>query len=296
MGVIRMKVKRGQGIRVGVTDTGCGPHQCLSHVTDAGAFIDGQVLPGQGADVDSHGSHVCGIVAARPQSTGQYSGISPGVRLYSARVFPPGRGANQGDIANAIDALSKTHEVDLINMSLGSPQASQIERDAIQDALERGTLCVCAAANSNGPVEYPAAFPECVAVSALGLLGWGPSGSIAASRVPQSADRFGNENLYLANFSCFGPEIDCAAPGVGIISTVPARFGLQAPYASMDGTSMASPVACGTLAALLGASSEYKAMPRNQSRAEKARSIMRDVCRDIGLKSVYQGRGVPKIG
>ena len=295
-GVDAFEVTRGGGVRVGVIDSGCGPHPCLAHATDIGAFIDGAHDPGGGADVDSHGSHVCGIVGARPAAPGQYAGLAPGAELFSARVFPPGRGANQGDIANAIDALSRSQGADLINMSLGAPVPSQIERDAIIDALERGTLCVCAAANSAGPVEWPAAFPETLAISALGLLGWGPPGSQASLALPDQPDRFGDGGLFLAGFSCFGPEIVGAAPGVGIISTVPARHGLAAPYSPKNGTSMASPAACGALAAALATSGAYLALARNRTRAEMARSIFTEMCRDIGLRSEFQGHGVPSLG
>jgi subtilisin len=294
LGVAELAEQAGGGVRVGVIDTGVGPHPALGHVLDVGAFIDGQFDPGGGADVDSHGSHVNGIIAARPDAAGAYWGIAPGVELASARVFPPGAGANQGDIANAVDFLSMTHQADLVNLSLGSPTPSAIEQDAIRDALERGTLCVCAAANSAGPVEFPAAFPETVAVSALGLLGWGPAGTIAATRLPQDPAMFGSENLYLANFSCFGPEVTCGAPGVGIISTVPARDGLAAPYASMGGTSMASPAVVGLLARLLAADEDYHQLPRDQTRAETARSVLVRACVDIDLHQHFQGAGIPR--
>ena len=287
----------GEGITVGVIDTGAGPHRDLAHVVDAGAFVDAghTTSTGAGRDVGSHGSHVCGTIGARPKLTsGRPGGIAPGVTLMVARVFAnQDSGANQGDIANAIDHLSRERGADLLNMSLGAPVPSEISRDAIIDAAERGTLCICAAANSGGPVEYPAAFPESVAVSALGLEGWGPPGSLASIRLPQEPDKFGNDNLYLANFSCFGPEIDCAAPGVGIIATVPERFGLVAPYLAMDGTSMASPAACGLLAAVLSASADYLGLPRDVTRSERARAILRQVGRDVGLAPQYQGRGVP---
>lgn len=221
--------------------------------------------------------------------------MAPGADLVSARVFPPNRGADQGDIATAIDALSKTHEVDLINMSLGADQGSQIGRDAIIDALERGTLCVCAAGNSAGAVEYPAAFDETVAVSALGLEGWGPEGTLTAGRYPQETDKYGDSNFYLSNFSCFGDTIDCCAPGVGIIATVPERHGLTEPSGVMDGTSMASPVVCGALAAVLSTEPTYLALPRNVTRAEQARAILRARCRDIRLAARYQGRGIPRV-
>jgi len=50
----------------------------------------------------------------------------------------------------------------------------------------------------------------------------------------------GQNNLFLASFSCFGPTLACAAPGVGIVSTVPDRDGVAGAYMEMDGTSMAS--------------------------------------------------------
>ncbi len=288
----------GKGIRVGVADTGIGPHPHVQHVTSVGAFIDGNYLsdPAEGRDVDSHGTHVCGTIGARPTSDLlRPPGIAPNADVFCARVFPDAeQGASQADIINAIDYLSGTCEVDLINLSLGSPRKSQLEQEAIVEALEGGTLTICAAANDAGPVNYPAAFKESVAVSALGQQGWGVPGSLASLRYPSEQSKYGREQLYLANFSCFGPEIDCAAPGVGIIATVPERFGLAAPYGVMDGTSMASPVTCGTLAAALSGSTEYLDLPRDSSRAAQARAILEGGCKDIGLDPKYQGRGVPQ--
>lgn len=284
----------GSGIRVGVIDSGLGPHPALAHVRDLGGIIDGAEL--DGADSGSHGTHVCGIVGARvdPSDPG-FRGVAPGVDLASVRVFPPDSGANQADIADAIELLSTGDQpVDLINLSLGSRFASDVERDAIIAAFEMGTLCLCAAGNSAGRVIFPAGFSESVAVSAVGALGWGPPGSMASMRVPQAPDRFGADNLYLANFSCFGPEVECAGPGVGIVSTVPERFGLRAPFASMGGTSMACPAATGALAARLERESAYGGLPRDATRAATARAVLRNNCRDIALDAGYQGRGLPQ--
>lgn len=295
VGAARASRTRGRGIRVGVVDSGLGPHPALAHIDDVGSFIEGRFDPSGGSDSGAHGSHVNGIIGARPTEVGQYAGIAPGVRQFSARVFPPVRGANQMDISDAIDALSRQHAVDLINLSLGASVGSEIERDAIRDALERGTLCVCAAGNANGPVSFPAAFPETVAVSALGEEGRAPIGSQSANALPLESDRFGDDGLFLANFSDHGPEIDCAAPGVGILSTVPARRGWEAPFAALDGTSMASPLACGTLAVLLAKSDAYRRSPRDETRSALARRLLVDIARDIGLDRVFQGRGVPTL-
>lgn len=286
---------RGQGIRVGVIDTGCGPNTALSHVVKTGAFIDGIHDPNSINDVDSHGSHVCGTIGGIPVTPDAYAGVAPGVELLAARVFPDANtGADQGDIVKAIEYLSEVSQVDLINMSLGASSPSEIERDGILDALERGTLCICAAGNTNGRVEYPGAFDEVIGVAALGLEGWAPPGTISGSRYPQEQDRYGDLNLFLSNFSCFGDEIDCAAPGVGIIAALPERFGLVEPYGGMDGTSMASPVVCGVLATILSVDPEYLALPRDITRANHARTLLRQHCKDLRLAARYQGRGVPQ--
>ena len=295
LGIQQFDLQRGAGIKVGVIDTGAGPNGCLSHVTSAGSFIDGGHDPLGGADVDSHGSHVSGTIGARPVSATQRGGVAPGVTLIAARVFPgPDAGASQADIANAIDDLSRGRGVDLINMSLGAPTPSTIELDAIRDALQRGTLCVCAAGNDGGAVGWPAAFDETVAVSAIGLKNTAPAGSLSAGRVPMDPSKLGTQNLYLANFSNFGSLVDCCAPGVGIIATVPERFGLTQPYAAMDGTSMASPVACGALAVLLADSPSYRSLT-GAARTEEARAILRTNSRSIGLAAVFQGGGMPQV-
>ncbi|MCZ6861836.1 MAG: S8 family serine peptidase [Alphaproteobacteria bacterium] len=282
----------GTRIGVGVIDSGYGPHPSLNGFNDCGAIIDGTELtdPNDGNDSGSHGTHVCGIIGGRHATDG-FGGIAPAADLYSVRVFPANGGANQGDIADAIDLLSNDKSVHLINMSLGALSGSQIERDAIIDALERGTLCICAAANSAGQVEYPVAFPETVAISALGRLGKVPTDSFPA--IPSNPDLFGNDQIYAADFTCFGREIICGGGGVGIISTVPERHGYEKPYAAMNGTSMASPAVCAALAILLSKDDAYMSMGMNKARAKYARSLLTAKCKDVGLPREYQGRGVP---
>ena len=288
----------GKGIRVGIIDTGAGPHPCLSHLTSIGAFLGGNAYPPDtGSDVAAHGTHVCGTIGARSFVTGTYAGIAPGCDLLVARTFSgPASGASNADIANAIDALSRDHGADLINLSLGADTPSLIVQSAIQDAAGRGTLCICAAGNNGGAVQYPAAFPEAIGVAALGLAGWGPPGSLSASRLPLDAALFGRRNLFSASFSSHGPGVDCSAPGVGILATVPDRHGAASLFGAMDGTSMASPVVCGALAALLSRDTRYEALPRNSKRTEAARQMLMGALRSVGLPARHEGRGVPLLG
>lgn len=299
MGIDLNNAKRGAGIKVGVIDTGCGPHAYLQHVTLVGAFVDGKVLPPQQArDVAEHGTHTTGIIGARPGKSTDFSGIAAGCDLYHARVFKgegPDDGPTQADIVNAIDALSRDHGCDLINMSLGGGPPSEAEEDAIRDALQRGTVCICSAGNDGGPINYPAAYAECAAVSAVGLVGWAVPGTFSANNRPHDAHMMGQHNLFLASFSSFGPALACAAPGVGIVSTVPDRGRYKRAYMEMDGTSMASPAACAVLAVILAGDTAYAALPRDISRSKRALLELTQNCKPFGLPVKYEGRGLPTV-
>jgi subtilisin family serine protease len=295
LGINNYDPSRGIGIKIGIVDTGLGNHPCLEHVTRIGSFNNGRLPADTISDGDPHGTHVCGIIGARPTNQGHFAGIAPGAEIFCTRAFPRKKGATQQDLAEAIDALVLEDGVHLINLSLGSNQESEILHDAIVNAFERGVLCVCASANSGGSVEWPAKFDECAAVSAIGMKGWGPPGTLTSGNLPKDPKRFGKDDLYLASFSNFGAELLCTGPGVGIISTMPAAYGMSDPFAAMDGTSMACPAVCASLAAILSASEDYKRMPHDKSKALKAKELLKEHCVTIGLDVAFEGSGLPYI-
>ena len=288
----------GAGISVGVIDTGCGPHANLAHVTLAGVFTNGESLAPAGAtDVAEHGTHTSGLMGARPTAGGDFVGMAPAATLFHVRVFASeDEGPSQADLIKAIDCLSRDMGCDLINMSLGGGPASGAEQDCIRDALERGTLCICSAGNDAGPVNYPAAYPDCVAVSALGQVGWAPPGTFSAGNRPRDAGKLGKDNLFAASFTSNGADLDAAGPGVGIVSTVPDHAGGVDLYMEMDGTSMASPAVCATLAAILSKDPLYVGHPRDRSRSQAARQLLEANCVSLGLPRGFQGLGMPVLG
>jgi len=110
----------------------------------------------------------------------------------------------------------------ILSLSLGAGSGAQQLQDAVNYAWNRGCLVVVAAGNggSSSP-QYPAYYTNSIAVAAT-----------------DSSDR-------LASFSQYGSWVDIAAPGVGILSTIPNNR-----YASYDGTSMACPHVAGAAAVL----------------------------------------------
>jgi len=306
LGVSGSDAQLGEGIRVGVVDSGVGPHPALAHVKKVGAFLNGAYLsePDETLDVGQHGSHVTGIIGARPaQGSGGFEGISPGAELVAARIYPGGGKlpeptgfATNADIANAILALSQDEKCDIINLSSSGPMRSATETDRINAAFDSGTLLICAGGNGGGPpVLFPAAEPNVVSVAGLGMANTIPLGVLDVLTFPTQADRYSVTGLFSANFNSLGFEIKTSAPGVGIISTVPATSTEGAPYVAMSGTSMATPCVAAALAIILSRDPQYRTMPRNRERSIHAWRLLGSKLRPLGLSLPYQGYGMPIV-
>lgn len=173
-------------------------------------------------DDNGHGSHVAGTIGALNNTTGVV-GAAPAVDLYAVKVLSR---TGSGYLSDVIEGIqwSVQNGMQVINMSLGTSANSQSLHDAVIAAYNAGIVTVAAAGNDyGGPVIYPAAYPEVIAVSAT------------------------DQNNVLAGFSNVGPEVDLAAPGVSIFSTYKGTG-----YATASGTSMASPHVAGAAALVLG--------------------------------------------
>lgn len=281
-------------IRIGVIDSGCGPHRAVEHVRDWGAFVRGERLADGGADSGTHGTFICGVIAGDAQNNPlPYFGVAPSAETHSVRVFPETGTANQGDIADAIDLLVEEAKVHVINLSLGSPLRSEILEQAIRHAFEKGVVCVCAAGNTAGPVAYPAAYRDTIAVSAFGELGAAPLDALPA--LPSREDLFTQRRFHAADFTNHGKEIALTCPGVGVIGPAPSRAGHENPYVSMNGTSVASPIAAAALAILLSMDPAYMSMGATRQRARYARNVLTSAACSIGLPREFEGCGAPII-
>lgn len=272
----------GTGVRVGIIDTGAGPHPDL--VVSGGACTVTGENPTDFADVDEHGTHVSGIVAARGTAPAGVRGAAPGVELRAYRVFGKNaKGASNFAIVKAIEQ-AVADGCDLINMSLGGGTADDATKDAITFARDKGTLCFVATGNDDrSPVSFPASFSLSLAVGALGRKGTFPANT---TDVPYAVAPFGTDKKnFVAGFSNIGPEVDFIAPGVGIISSVPGG------YAPLSGTSMACPMATGVAARLLATQPALLAMPRTTARAEAMIAFLQTKVKPMGFGPTYEGTG-----
>jgi serine protease len=201
-----------------------------------------------------HGTHVAGIASGTTDNGTGIAGISNS-HLLSGRALDESGGGSLSDISDAI-VWAGNQGADVLNMSLGGGGYNQTMKNAVSDAHSNGVTIVCAAGNDYGSsVSYPAAYSECIAISAVD----------------------NNENL--ANFSNVGSEIELAAPGVDVLSTTTDARGS---YEQLSGTSMASPVAAGVAALTIA---RWGTDNTNTRRHLKATAT------DIGLSSNEQGCG-----
>ena len=273
----------GRGVRVGIIDTGAGPHPDLV-IAGGACTVTGEDAT-DFADVDEHGTHVSGIVAARGTPPAGVRGVAPEVDLFVYRVFgKDSRGASNFAIIKAIEQ-AVSDGCDLINMSLGGGPADDATEDAISFAHSHGTVCFVATGNDGRqPVSFPASFSLSLAVGAMGRKGTFPTHTTDA---PNVATPFGTDKKnFVAAFSNIGPEVDFIAPGVGIISCVPGG------YAPLSGTSMACPMATGVAARLLSAEASILTMPRTADRAEAVVRFLATNVRSLGFSPTFEGTGM----
>ena len=262
-----MLSSKGEGINIAVIDSGCDiEHESLKkNIAGVRNFTDeDEKKTNIVIDRVGHGTHVCGILAANGENN-TIVGVAPKANLYILKAIDRTGTGKLSWVVNAIN-YAVEEKVDIISMSLGMPQGDPKLEKAIKSAINNNILVVCAAGNEGDgnyndfEYSYPAAYIDVISVGAVDRRG-----------VPAS---FSNANLV----------VDLVAPGVDIISTYPNNQ-----FASLSGTSMATPHVSGSLALL-----------KNWSRDEFQRDLTQEEIYaqlikytiNLGYPKTVQGNGL----
>lgn len=174
---------------------------------------------------DEHGTHISGIIAGN----GNIKGVAPNIKIMPLKALEHS-GGYTSDILEAIE-YAKNQGVKIINCSFASTQYNPALYDAI--ASNPDILFVCAAGNYGCSTDELVTFPACYNLDNI----------ISVSAA--------NNKGQLALISTYGSNVDVAAPGVGIYSTVPGNQ-----YGYKDGTSCSAAFVSGVAALLLSENSE----------------------------------------
>lgn len=157
---------------------------------------------GKPADLDGHGTHVAGTIAATFNNANGIAGVAPSSKIMALRIFDLWGETNDAMIADAF-TYAAMEGAKVVNASFGGPFYSRTIAAAIREAP--GTLFVAAAGNDglnnddtpygDYPCNYGFANVVCVAAT-------------------DSRDA-------MTDFSNFGPTtVDLAAPGQSVLSSV----------------------------------------------------------------------------
>lgn len=231
-------------VDIAIIDTGIDLRHPDLNVYSQKSFVKGKKTAN---DDNGHGTHVAGIAAAKDNGIGVV-GIAPGARLWAIKVLNSQGSGFMSDVIKGVDYVTaNAASIEVANLSLGGPNSSALN-DAIKRSVQAGVTYVVAAGNSAADASNtsPANSPDVIAVSAI-VDTDGRCGGLGVSSSYGADDTF-------ASFSNYGSVVDIAAPGVSIYSTYK-----NGAYATLSGTSMASPHVAG--AAALFKSSNPNATP-----------------------------------
>ena len=243
----RRDTTKGRGIRIGIADTGIRSHKWLN-----GSFfalpIDWEPLDVDGDDLldpqAGHGLFVAGLILQQ----------APGAYLHVARSLSPLGSGDTDEVM--LDVLRLVNEdVHVLNLSLGTyadgdPHYETAWRKIIETALglNPDLVIVCPAGNLEDNREVGSRFYP---------------GAIDNDNVISVAALDKNRSTRVAEFSNVGDWVDFAAPGEDLLSTYlrwippvggPAYHG----YAYWSGTSFATAVVTGAIAACMSAGGTAK--------------------------------------
>ncbi len=211
-------IATGKGVRVAVIDLLVDP----DHAELEGAVAERfDALAGDHAEPHAHGTGMAGAIVGRKK----LDGAAPQAQILAARAFGDKGDATRAvtlDIAAALDwAAEKGARV--INMSFAGP-ADPLLAEIIDAAAKKKMILIAAAGNEGptAPPQYPAAYPQTIAVSAV------------------------NDRAEIYEHANRGAHVALAAPGVEVLAAAP-----RGAYDFSTGTSIACAEVSGIAALLL---------------------------------------------
>lgn len=260
---------------IAVVDTGVdGTHPDLSGKITTGANAGYNFVAGNTntADDNSHGTFVAGIAAANSNNGTGMAGVCWSCKIMPVKVLDASGSGSSFNVASGID-WAVAHGANVINLSLGSPGGIAALQTAVDNAWNAGAVVVAASGNDNGPVLFPAAYANAIAVGSNN-----PSGA-------------------RSSFSNLGPELDVMAPGSGtegapgeftndILSTLCTCSTFAGGYGTGHGTSFAAPHVAGVVGLMIAAGMTDKAT---------ITSKLKSTATDIGVAGFDSSTGYGRV-
>jgi subtilisin family serine protease len=278
---------RAFGIKIAVIGSGVGAeHPDLKQQVRSGVDVVRGTDEGWAHDPVGSGTHAAGIIAGADTGKGVI-GIAVDAEIEVCKVMPDG---HFSDLIAALDHCIE-REVDIAHIAVATPYPSALVSRKLADANAAGIACVAPAGDTGGSVAFPGSLPTVFTVGAVGVFGSYPQDT---SQATHAGPQLTPEGLFAAPFSCYGPGVDAAAPGVAVLSCVP-----QGGYGALDGTGTASAHVAGLAALVLAHHEDFhgQLLPRGPGRVQHLFEIISASCRRLAAQGTIEaarvGRGLP---
>lgn len=274
------KTATGSGIKVAVIDTGVNPNTPSLKGKVLKGMDNAEVKGDETDDYTGHGTTMAEIIVGSGAGGG-IKGLAPDAKVIPYRVsdteLQNEQKVNPYDMEEAIKAAADG-DAQIINVSFASEYYSSYIRDAVKYARAKGKLLFAGVGNSaakgNKP-QYPAAFPEAIAVAAS------------------------DETGHAAKFSQHGDFVDLSAPGSAIPGWCNEKF---KSYCVTDGTSNATAIASASAALIWSVHPDWtgnqvlRAMLESASRDWESGTVSNALGYGIVRPNANINRGIGKPG
>ena len=156
----------GQGVRVGVLDSGVNPHPALAaNLLPGHNYMEGAADPEDTEDSFGHGTRVAGLIAAANDSG--YIGAAPGAGIVPLKITD-GQTVKISAVCRAIYGAVDDYSCDVLNLSLGVTTDYRSLEEAVRYAEEHRVVVVSAIGNGGGRARYyPALYDTVIGVGSV---------------------------------------------------------------------------------------------------------------------------------
>jgi len=216
---------------IAILDTGVNNHSEFSgRLLQGYDFIGNDTTPSDG---NGHGTACAGISAAKGNNGVGVAGICWDCLILPVKIMSDDGFGEDTEIADGV-VWSSDNDADIISMSLGGGAYVSYFDNAINYAVDNGTIVFAASGNDDASsISYPSAYENCVSIGALSPCN--------ERKTYNSCD---GENFWGSNY---GNGLDFVAPGV-LIHTTSSSGGYTSNF---NGTSSACPHAAGIAGLIL---------------------------------------------
>ncbi len=272
----------GEGVNIAFIDTGISNHADFligkKRIIYFKDFINERQT---NYDDNGHGTFVSGVCSGcGSMSAGKFCGVAPRSNIISLKALNGNGEASADKILQAMEWVYLHHkefDIKVVCMSFGSePIGFNDPIMAGSEALWREGIVVVAAAGNSGPefqtIKSPGVSSQIITV-----------GGFDDNRI--SDTEFNASYFEIASFSSRGPAFqrfkpDLVAPSVDIISC-----GINKPYVTLSGTSVATPMVAGLVSLML------EANPKLSPKEIKQKLL--SSCHAITFNKNLEGFGYP---